>query len=141
MENNKENNTSDYIHYYEVKMNAFTEYSAAVWNRFNWILTLQLGAFGLFFTEIIGVRDNIGASNIFQLLGVLICILWVLVGIHDFLSLRKHKSNVAEIDEIIKNRMQDLWNKKPKESPIRLTWLLFIFPIPLIIFWGNLITL
>ena len=139
MDDNKANNTSDYIHYYEVKMNAFTSYSAAVWNRFNWILTLQLGAFGLFFTEIMGVRDNIGASNIFQLLGILICILWVLVGYHDFKTLDKHKVVVKKIEDKIKVKIPDSWPEVDVKTFFRQSRLLYLFPLPLIVLWGYLI--
>jgi hypothetical protein len=41
------------VHYYEVRMVALSEYSDRVWNRFNWMLTLEVAIFGLFVTQLV----------------------------------------------------------------------------------------
>ena len=137
---------SDVIHYYEVRMSALSEYSDRVWNRFNWLLTLQLAIFGFYFSQI----DKSASFAIFKLgvpiVGIVVAILWLVMGAEDYVSMRKHGKRTDEVE----NKLRDLFSNENIEFnfqarrsfiSFRQTWLLFIFPALIIISWMVVYTL
>lgn len=131
---------SDLIHYYEVRMSALSEYSDRVWNRFNWLLTLQLAICGFYFSQL----EKLASFSVFKLgvpfIGFVLAILWMIMGAEDFVSMRKHANKTTEVENkamVLFSRQGVEFNNQAKKSFInfRQTWLLFIFPALIILSW------
>ena len=131
---------SDVVHYYEVRMSALSDYSNGVWNRFNWFLTLQLAIFGFYFSQ----SNKIGEISLFEsgvpIVGVIVAILWLIMGAEDFISMNKHGKKTTKVEDRVLELLSEQnikFNFKVKKSVIRFrqTWLLFLFPALLIASW------
>ncbi|ETR67061.1 MAG: hypothetical protein OMM_12003 [Candidatus Magnetoglobus multicellularis str. Araruama] len=124
----------DPVHYYEVRMNALSEYSDRVWNRFNWFLTLQLAIFGFYFTQIDKLSLQPLIAKGIPIVGITISVLWCLMGAEDYVSMRKHGKRTLEVENKVKEAfLQEKYDFEVsvRRSFIRFrqTWLLFLFPI------------
>lgn len=137
---NTESLLSEVIHYYEIRMSALSEYSDRVWNRFNWLLTLQLAIFGFYFSQI----DKSASVAIFKsgvpIIGIVVAILWLVMGAEDYVSMKKHGKRTAEVENKVKELFSNEnmeFNFQARRSFIsfRQTWLLFVFPALIIISW------
>ena len=127
------------ISYYQVKSSAWLGYAGIVWNRFNWLLTLQLGMIGYYFTVV--STNNLGLFSKYNIpaIGLIVSLLWLFMGVEDFKSMKKHRSIVKGLESKIENELS-----KSKElieidnfskSQFHQTYLLFIFPIVSITNW------
>lgn len=140
-DNKKEILLSDVIHYYEVRMSALSEYSDRVWNRFNWLLTLQLAISGFYFSQL----DKLASFSVFKsgvpIIGFVVAILWLIMGAEDFVSMRKYGKRTTEVENKVKtlfSRQGVDFNSQARKSFVnfRQTWLLFIFPALIIFSWA-----
>ena len=96
-------NASDLIHYYETRMNAFSAYSNLVWNRFNWFITLQVIIFGFLFTQQTSVNKSEIVEIGIPIVSIVISILWLVMGVEDYISLKRHGRKTTTIEINIKN--------------------------------------
>ncbi len=121
------------ISYYQVKSSAWLGYASIVWNRFNWVLTLQLGMIGYYFSVV--PANNLGLFSKFNIpaIGFIVSLLWLFMGLEDFKSMKKHRSIVKGLESQIETELS-----KPKvpigidslsKSLFHQTYLLFVFPI------------
>lgn len=129
---------TELVHYYEVRMLALTEYSSRIWNRFNWFLTLELAIFGFFFSHLETLPKNF--ISIVPTIGIVIALLWFLIGFEDRKSMKRHGEVVNEIDIEINKIFteQDVsFDLKYKKHPIRFRqmWVLFVFPLIVAASW------
>lgn len=143
MDTQKENNKSilaELVHYYEVRMMALSEYSDRVWNRFNWFMTVEVASFGFFFTQAEKLSSQLLLQNGIPLVGIAIAILWSLMGVEDYLSLRKHGKRTTEVENQVKGKFKAAgldFEVEVRKSFInfRQTWLLFLFPCLVVVSW------
>jgi hypothetical protein len=127
------------ISYYQVRSSAWLGYAGIVWNRFNWLLTLQLGIIGYYFTVV--STNNLGVFSKYNIptIGLIISLLWLFMGVEDFKSMKKHRSLVKELESKIESELLIL--KEPigtddfSKRQFHQTYLLFIFPIVSITNW------
>ena len=127
------------INYYQVKSAAWLGYAGIVWNRFNWLLTLQLAMAGFFLTN----HSKIDSTAIFQFhiptIGLIVAFLWFIMGIEDFRSMNKHRNRVKNLEKQIEDELTDSNNKtnhdEIRKSFFRQTYLLFFFPTITITSW------
>lgn len=132
---NNENNLDELIHYYGVKMNGLSSYSSIVWNRFNWILTLELAAFGLFLTkEKASISDSISIDE-FCVVGIVITTLWIVMGLLDYRSLDRHKESTKYLEKKVRMKLKEPVHDNDGHSLFRQTWILFLFPMMVILIW------
>ncbi len=124
---------------FQTRMEAFSNYSNQVWNRFNWLLTLQTGIAGFFLSNISSTANS--ASSII-ILAIFICFFWLLLGIEDFYGLKNHSGRVKLCQKIIVSRIQshekEFSELEIEDSQIikfKQTSLLFIFPATILIAW------
>ena len=135
---------SDLIHYYEVRMTALSEYSDRVWNRFNWFLTLQLAILGFFFTQIDKLVSHPFVAKGVPVVGVVVAVLWALMGAEDYFSMRKHGKRTTEVEL----RVKESFLRKGFDFEIAVrksfinfgqTWLLFLFPLVVVFLWVGIL--
>ncbi len=129
---------AELVHYYEVRMLALTEYSSRIWNRFNWFLTLELAIFGFFFTHLETLPANF--ASIVPIIGMVIAILWFLIGFEDRQSMKRHGETVNELDLEVRKIFVECginFELKVKKHPIRFRqmWVLFVFPLIVGLSW------
>lgn len=124
---------------FQTRMNAFSNYSNQVWNRFNWLLTLQVGIAGLFLTNYSSASDSSKGTII---LALMVCILWLLMGIEDWKNLKQHSERVKICHVHITNKIEPFaegisehTQSNPGVFSFRQTWLLFLFPSISLIGW------
>ena len=92
----------DLTQYYRIRMSALSKYSNIVWNRFNWFLTLSVAIFGLYFNKIEQSSYYLFKYGI-PTIGIVLSILWFLMGIEDYFTLQSHKKKVSKINKYIKD--------------------------------------
>jgi hypothetical protein len=119
-------------------MLALTEYSSRIWNRFNWFLTLELAIFGFFFSHLETLPKNF--SSIVPIIGIVVAILWFLIGFEDRKSMKRHSEMVKEVDIKIREIFTEKninFKAKIKKPPVRFRqmWVLFLFPLIIAISW------
>ncbi|MDM8561255.1 hypothetical protein [Candidatus Parabeggiatoa sp. HSG14] len=129
---------AELVHYYEVRMMALTGYSTQIWNRFNWFLTLELAIFGFFFTRLGALPPN--SAVIVPIIGVVIAVLWTLIGSEDYISMKRHGQATTGVEKEIRKTFYEQgidFNNQIKKSFIkfRQTWILFLFPVIVTISW------
>lgn len=131
---------AELVHYYEVRMMALSEYSDRVWNRFNWFMTVEVAAFGFFFSQ----AEKLSSQSLLQigipLVGIAIALLWALMGAEDYISLRKHGKRTNEVEQRVKEQFKSIaltFDVDVRTSFInfRQTWLLFLFPCLVVVSW------
>ena len=132
--------TSDLMHFYEVRMLALSEYSDRVWNRFNWFMTLQVAIFGFFFSQATTSENKQFFEYGIPLIGIVIALLWSLMGIEDYISLKKHKKLTNQVGthavNIFINSGLEFTLNKNKSDKFHQSWLLFIFPLSIVTIWA-----
>jgi hypothetical protein len=118
----------------KLRTSSLVSYSNRVWLIFNWFITFNLSFFAFFFT----FKIDCYVSNVVLIAGFLINGLWLLIGINDYFSMKKHK----EIKEKIEVRVAEILNiqnilldQKPKYLKYNQTKTLFIIPILTSLFW------
>ncbi|MCK5720581.1 MAG: hypothetical protein KAH84_11645 [Thiomargarita sp.] len=134
----EQNALAELVHYYEVRILALTEYSGLIWNRFNWFLTLQLVIFGFLFTRLETLPANY--ASIVPIMGIVITLLWSLIGYEDYNSMKRHGKVATDIDEKIKKLFAEQGidfdiELKKSATRFRQTWILFVFPIIVSLSW------
>ena len=118
--------------YFEIRMMAFTSYSDRVWNRFNWLLTLELAILGFYFSNLDKITQNILLARGIPSVGLIVAVLWFLMGVEDTISLRKHRLIIQYVENSIRKTLaRHSWKTDHSRSSFRFrqNWLLFVFPI------------
>ncbi len=129
---------AELVHYYEMRMIALTNYSTQIWNRFNWFLTLELAIFGFFFTQFGALPPN--SAIIVPIIGIVIAVLWTLIGSEDYLSVKRRRQATAGVDQKIRKIFSEQgieFETQTKKSftNFRQTWILFLFPMIVAVSW------
>ena len=120
---------------FQTRMGAFSNYSNQVWNRFNWLLTLQVGIAGFFLTN---HSSDSYSSKATIFLALLICILWLLMGIEDRKNLKKHSERVETCHQKILEEINPKGIKALRDESqgnFSQTSLLYLFPAISMIGW------
>lgn len=128
------------ISFLEIQMVARGGYSDQIWNRFNWILTLQLGLVAFFFSRSQTTLSEPVLSVGVPAVGALVALLWLLMGAEDYASIRRHNRTVRNTEQLIRQQFQDIGIEIPvlgEKHPFRFrqNWLLFFFPMLILIAW------
>ncbi|WP_143169336.1 RipA family octameric membrane protein [Vibrio quintilis] len=128
------------VHYYEVRMVALSEYSDRVWNRFNWFMTVEVAAFGFFFSQAGKIASQSLLQNGIPLVGIIVALLWGLLGAEDYVSMRKHGKITTDVEQKVKEQFERIgltFDVEVRKSFVnfRQTWLLFLFPCLVAISW------
>lgn len=125
---------------FQTRMAAYSNYSNQVWNRFNWLLTLQVGIAGFYINNSL-TSPNSTKKAIF--LALTVCILWLLMGIEDYFGLKRSYEKVKACNKIIVEKM-DISKAEAKELEqvkderklaFRQTSLLYVFPATTLLAW------
>ncbi len=140
------NHLNELIHHYEVRMLALSSYSELAWNRFNWFLTLQIVIIGFFFSQIERIAAQQFLATAIPSIGLIVTMLWLLMGFEDFRSLRRHKEKIKNSDELLEASFKDvniIINDPKAMGPrsVIQTKLLFVFPFLTITAWVLILTL
>jgi hypothetical protein len=131
---------SDAVNYYSIKMSALSEYSTMIWNRFNWFLTLQVAILGFYFSQL----TKIDASSVVLIgvpvAGLIVAILWAIMGIEDYLSIRRHGKRTKELDKHVRGLFlnQEICiyqNDQNGRIEFKQTSLLYYFPMLTMTSW------
>jgi hypothetical protein len=113
--------------FYQIRSQAWNEYSKLVWNRYNWFLVLETAHWGYFFDS-----QSRGEPFLIQIsvVGMTISFLWLALGLQDWVSLGKHRDAVKALECALFHveRMQ-----RPLE--FRQSWILAIFPAISLFSW------
>lgn len=124
---------------FQTRMEAYSNYSNQVWNRFNWLLTLQTGIAGFFLSNF---SSSAGSAKGVIFLAIVVCVFWLLLGIEDFYGLRKQSERVKSCQKIIIARLEpfekgvlELQKENPRFLNFRQTSLLFFLPLVVLIAW------
>lgn len=139
MSENSEAPITALLHYYEIRMSALSVYSELVWNRFNWLLTLQVAIASFFLTrhgdEAVGVVQTWRVPAV----GMTVSIVWGLMGLGDFRSLQRIRGKTKQINRELQKLFPhhvalpgsgELNPHKPSQ-----TWLLFCLPAFTAVLW------
>lgn len=132
---------SDTIQYYNIKMSILGQYSDRTWNRFNWFLTIHITIFGAYFSQI----DKLQSSGFFKvgipIVAIAVAFLWSIMGIEDYLAIRKHAKRMRCTEECVLNIFSNAGINFDIESnqnniQFRQSWLLFILPTLIGVAWS-----
>ena len=124
----------------KIRTNSLVSYSNRVWQMFNWFVTINIGILGFLFSN----QNTVLNSFYIYLVGLLLNILWLFIGINDYLSMEKHKRIKGKIENELYNSYDlsiFLDPSSQNENPIFLrlkfdqTKTLFIVPLFCIILW------
>lgn len=140
---------NDLLYYLEIRMSSLGSYASLVWNRFNWLLTIHLGAIGIYLTEFKGFSESTHVNLGLSIIGILVAVLWVFIGAKDFFSLKKHTEIRDEIEKIISDGFvssnpelfaifKRVSNPGATRFKFKQTWALIVFPLILLSLWVAL---
>lgn len=124
----------------KIRTNSLVSYSYRVWQMFNWFVTINIGIFGFIFSK----QNSILNSLNVYLVSLLLNILWLYIGINDYLSMKKHKTIKEKIEEELyySHELGNLFEElSQNENPIFTRWkfnqtkTLFMAPLFCIILW------
>jgi hypothetical protein len=121
----------------KIRTDSLVNYSNRVWIVFNWFLTLNIGALGLQYNQFNEVIDS-GARLHYFVIGLVLTSLWLLIGVNDYESMKKHKSIKENIEKELRLKFYlNILNYQKGKSLIQFsqTKALFLAPIIFIIFW------
>jgi len=132
-----ENVFSDLVHYYEVRMSSFSDFSTRTWNRFNWFMTVHLGAFAFIFSNLLKVEHSNWYLIVTISIGVT-ALVWCLLGYEDFKQMQRYGVECKEIErvflETLAERESIKFNFEKRIitdgfSPFKHSRILYLFPI------------
>jgi len=141
-----ENVFGDLVQYYEVRMSALSDFSTRTWHRFNWFLTVQLGAFAFIFSSMIKVAQS---DWYFIVCGfvALTALIWALLGYEDFKHVEQYAGECSEIEGVFLNTLAERVDIKfnfTKASrnvdllPFKHGRILYLFPLLAFVAWSAL---
>ena len=131
-------------HFYEVRLMALSQYSDRAWNRFNWLLTLQLAVFWLYFTQFEKLLSVPFLRIGIPCAGLIVAARWGVIGGEDYVSMRKYGKRVSEIEDNLFSYFAQygfVFSDSLKKSLLgfRQTWLLFVFPSIVFLCWALIL--
>jgi len=141
-----ENVFGDLVHYYQVRMSALSDFSTRTWHRFNWFMTVHLGAFAFVFSSLVKVGDSdwYGIISGFVAMTALV---WCLLGYEDFKQMQKYGIECKEIERVFLATLAereslrfnfDRANDKKGILPFMHARLLYLFPLAVLFSWSAL---
>lgn len=129
-------NKSDMLHYYEIRMSAYSSYLNISWNRFNWMLTLELALYGVYFGSASGFSDSLQYDEIMPIVGFIISALWVVVGGQDHKTIEELLNKKRYVNHRIIELLDIEFVKRNSRKKIfKQSYILFIFPLISFIGW------
>lgn len=143
---NFENVANDLIHYYEVRMSALSDFSTRTWHRFNWFLTVQLGAFAFIFSSMIKVPESEWYAIVCGFVA-LTALIWSLLGFEDFKHIEQYAGECKEIEAVYLDALADRvdirfsyrhQNTNLDLLPFKHGRILYLFPLLAFTAWSGL---
>lgn len=138
---------AELLHYYEIRMAAFSSYAELAWNRFNWLLTLQVAISGFYVTQAPAPSEGarlLGGIPItwaVPALALAVAAVWATVGWADFRSLRRFHEKSKAVENSVRDQFlltgHPVPTAKAASRPIRQTWLLFALPLFWALVWAG----
>jgi len=141
-----ENVFGDLVHYYEVRMSASSDFSTRTWHRFNWFMTMQLGAFAFIFSSMIKVPQS-GWYPILTAFVAITALVWSLLGYEDFKHIKQHADECKEIERLFLGTLEEradikLNLEKARHHisfiPFDHARILYLFPLSVFATWSAL---
>ena len=124
-------NLDKIINIYNIRMTKLGAYSTLVWNRFNWLVTLQIALLGFFFSQIDKKQAEI--KILFEIsipvIGLVLSVLWLMLGKEDYFTLKKQKEEIKCLSNIINEKLNLLVSLNKKRINFSQSIFLFLFPI------------
>jgi len=138
---NESYNFAELVHYYEVRMAALSDFSSRTWNRFNWFMTLHLGAFGFIFSNLVKVSK----SEWYDVASIVLsftALVWMLLGNKDYFQMTKYSQECKNIEKVIVERFEKDSNIIFAKATAGKPWfsfkqakLLYLFPLLVLVAW------
>ncbi len=141
-----ENVFGDLLHYYEVRMSSFSDFCTRTWHRFNWFMTVHLGAFAFIFSSLVKVDDSDWYSVV-TISVAMTALVWSLLGYEDFKQMQKYSFECKEIERIFLNKLAEREsikfnfeqsNSDKGISLIKHSRILYLLPIVVFVAWSVL---
>ncbi len=141
------NSFNDLIQYYDVRMKALSDFSTRVWNRFNWFLTLHLGAFAFVFSNLVKAEESSWYSVV-TIIVALTAVVWTILGYEDFKHMQKYDSECKEIEKAFLSNLEQresitfqfIKNASNQRGflPFKHSRVLHLFPMTVFVIWVGL---
>jgi len=138
---NESYNFAELVHYYEVRMASLSDFSSRTWSRFNWFMTLHLGAFGFIFSNLVKVSK----SEWYDVAAIVLsftALVWTLLGYKDYFQMTKYSQECKNIEKVILERFEKdshiIFAKSTTGKPwfsFKQTKLLYLFPLLVLVAW------
>ncbi len=135
------------IQYYAIRMSALSDFSTRVWGRFNWFMTLHLGAFAFIFSNLVKVEHSQWYTVVTIVVSIT-AVVWTILGYEDFKQMQKYGNECKEIEKVLLTSLTQEQNlifslseqnrKKRGILPFKHSRLLYLFPILVFITWITL---
>lgn len=103
--------------YFQIRMEAFGSYSNIVWTRFNWFLTIHAGLIGYLISMNQKTSLPFWGAKELKLLGLLLSLLWLILGYEDKGSLKRHKDRLENIETDLLDTMKKENLKQKARNP------------------------
>ncbi len=81
----------------KIRTDSLVSFSNRVWQIFNWFVTINIGILGFLFSK----QNTVLNSLYIYLVSLLLNILWLYIGINDYLSMKKHKTIKEKIEKYL----------------------------------------
>ena len=138
---NKSYNFAELVHYYEVRMASLSDFSSRTWSRFNWFMTLHLGAFGFIFSNLVKVSK----SEWYDVAAIVLsftALVWTLLGYKDYFQMTKYSQECKNIEKLIIEKFKKDSNIIFAKATVgkslftfKQTKLLYLFPLLVLVAW------
>lgn len=125
-----ENQVSFLLEALKIRTDSLVAYSNRVWLMFSWFVTFNLAVIGFVFSKDYNSSSQVFTSSIS--LGIIVNFLWVLIGVNDYISMKKHKLIKERIEKRIfrsYSLRRILIINTPKWALFSQTKLLYLSPI------------
>ena len=114
----------------KIRTDSLVAYSNRVWLIFSWFVTFNFALLGFVFSK----EDNSSAEMVLSSIsiGIIVNFLWLLLGINDYISMKKHKLIKERIEKRVfrsHSLRRILIINTPKNLKFSQTKLLYISPI------------
>ena len=138
--------SNNLVHYYQVRMSSFSDFSTRTWQRFNWFMTVHLGGFALVFSSIVKVEHSDWYSVVTVCIGAT-ALVWCLLGYEDFKQMNRYGVECKEIERVLIEALDERENIQFNKFTVKATnkfsffshsRILYLFPIIVFFAWGLL---
>lgn len=128
------------IHYFEVRAKLLSDYATRTWQRFNWFMTVHLGAFGLLFSSFVKLPQG----DWYPLVAVVMAmtaLLWSALGYEDFQQLQIVTQECKEIEIKVQDSLGGQFPtpvKKRTVLPFHHARIIYLLPLLIFSAWVGL---